>query len=54
VRKSPTVLLLLRALVQIILVVQTPDRLEGEDAVTYNTRLKNDRILALNPNYSAE
>ncbi len=39
---------------QVILVVQTPVRLEGEDASTYGNRLKNDRILALNPNYAAE
>ncbi len=39
---------------QVILVVQTPERLDGEDAATFGARLKNDRVLALNPNYAAE
>lgn len=39
---------------QVILVVQQPERQEGEDAAAYGHRLRNERVLALNPNYAVE
>ncbi|KAL4448853.1 hypothetical protein ABPG77_007570 [Micractinium sp. CCAP 211/92] len=39
---------------QVLLVVAQPERDEGELAADYARRLQNERVLALNPNYSAE
>ena len=39
---------------QVLLVVEQPARAEGESAADYGKRLQNERVLALNPNYSAE
>lgn len=39
---------------QVLLVVEAPTRGEGEAAADFAKRLQNDRVLALNPNYSAE
>lgn len=39
---------------QVLLVVGQPERQEGEAAGDYARRMQNERVLALNPNYSAE
>jgi DNA replication licensing factor MCM6 len=39
---------------QVLLVVDAPERGEGEGAAEFAKRLQNDRVLALNPNYSVE
>jgi hypothetical protein len=39
---------------QVLLVVEQPVREEGEAAADFGKRLQNERVLALNPNYSAE
>lgn len=41
-------------LLQVLLVVAQPERTEGEPAADYARRLQNERVLALNPNFSAE
>lgn len=39
---------------QVLLVVEQPERQADEAAADYAKRLQNDRVLALNPNYAAE
>lgn len=39
---------------QVLLVVDQPIRGEGEAAIDFAKRLQSDRVLSLNPNYSAE
>lgn len=39
---------------RVLLVTQQPERQADEPAADYAKRLQNDRVLALNPNYSAE
>ena len=39
---------------QVLLVVEQPQRAAGEAAADFGKRLQNDRVLALNPNYTAE
>ena len=39
---------------QVLLVVEQPVREEGEAAADFGKRLQNERVLALNPNYTAE
>lgn len=39
---------------QVLLVVEQPERQPDEPAADFAKRLQNDRVLALNPNYSAE
>lgn len=39
---------------QVLLVVEQPERAADEAAADYAKRLQNERVLALNPNYSAE
>lgn len=39
---------------QVLLVVAQPEREAEEPAADYARRLQNERVLALNPNYSAE
>lgn len=36
---------------QVLMVLETPQRAEGEAAADYAKRVQNERILALNPNY---
>lgn len=44
----------LRTRLQVLLVVEQPERQADEAAADYAKRLQNDRVLALNPNYAAE
>ncbi|KDD75143.1 hypothetical protein H632_c845p0, partial [Helicosporidium sp. ATCC 50920] len=39
---------------QVLLVVQEPEREQGEGAAAFARRLQNDRVLALHPNYAVE
>jgi hypothetical protein len=39
---------------QVLLVLEAPTRAEGESSSDFAKRLQNDRILALNPNFSAD
>lgn len=39
---------------QVLMVVEQPQREEGEAGMDYAKRLQNERVLALNPNYSFE
>lgn len=39
---------------QVLLVVEQPERQAEEAAADYAKRLQNDRVLALNPNFTAE
>ena len=36
------------------MVVERPERAQGESAADYGARLQNERVLALNPNYEQQ
>ena len=39
---------------QVLMVVERPERAQGESAADYGARLQNERVLALNPNYEQQ
>ena len=39
---------------QVLMVVERPERAQGESAAVYGARLQNERVLALNPNYEQQ
>ena len=39
---------------QVLMVVERPERNDGESAADYGKRLQNERVLALNPNFEQQ